>query len=380
MSIRGVSVSPMGFLALLSTPTLKSRENADDASMDENKQKSVEDFITLGIRISNDRNDESSSSSPEALTFIQLISGVDMAGAILPPQLLQHLASLHCASTAAGDDQEARKEIEKSIVAVLPDGTSYVDATAWHRGQMRYPNVVLNSVELRLPVFEEGERFVHRLRQWDLLSSPSLQGSELRTPLPVQFSLECKVNGYPLTVPLFSEQIPPSTEDASKAVTRNQPRDIAPSSSFLDKATYSYTPASAAFIALSLALRYKTPIVIQTPTLRLLQETLPPCTFLDAALKRSLPQWKSVASLVDQSNDVMRNVQTGFQANKWQGALRIALQKGDVEAVRKIRDKLKEFDSFDDLPVVTGMAEDVGTRIEGGEQIGQGDFDKESWA
>ena len=50
----------------------------------------------LPLPITRDPQDAYAATSPQALTLIQLLSGVDMAGAILPPETLSKMAVLHC--------------------------------------------------------------------------------------------------------------------------------------------------------------------------------------------------------------------------------------------------------------------------------------------
>eukprot|EP00586_Coscinodiscus_wailesii_P015143 CAMPEP_0172508802 /NCGR_PEP_ID=MMETSP1066-20121228/214948_1 /TAXON_ID=671091 /ORGANISM="Coscinodiscus wailesii, Strain CCMP2513" /LENGTH=363 /DNA_ID=CAMNT_0013286969 /DNA_START=47 /DNA_END=1135 /DNA_ORIENTATION=+ len=281
LQFRGVSISPNGFLALL-TP------NTED--------------VIIPLRVSNDPNDSTSASSVESLTLIQLLSGIDMAGAVLPPNLLHHLVAFYCSLSPEGDDNSrAFKIMNKRMKESLGD-LEYSEATSWQTSRVRYPQVQLRTVRLDLDEnIRDGE-------------------DDVKKPIPLTFILECTVEGNPIHVPLRSE-----SEE----------------SNFLEHASYGYTPATAAFLGLSLALRYKTPITIPTSFLRL----FPP-------EDDDYPDFMPLDSLQRQNDFVKKDINKSFEANRLQGALKIAIQKGDVEAEKKIIEKLKEYDSFDDLLVL----------------------------
>lgn len=92
LSFLGASVSPTGFIALLST------SSTNGASM------------VLPIRISMTSDDEFSASSVEALAFLQLLAGVDMASeGVLPVQLLERIVALFCSLTSEEDEDDEKK-------------------------------------------------------------------------------------------------------------------------------------------------------------------------------------------------------------------------------------------------------------------------------
>ncbi|KAL3900446.1 MAG: hypothetical protein SGARI_006243, partial [Bacillariaceae sp.] len=65
------------------------------------------------------------------------------------------------------------------------------------------------------------------------------------------------------------------------------------------------------------------------------------------------PQRTTVGKLQQQSSRVTENIERGFEIHKLQGALTIAMKMGDEKAVEKIRAKLDEYDSMQDLPTTT---------------------------
>ena len=194
--VRGVSVSPVGFLVLLSVNDLSSK-NIESVRM-KRKQENNDNRATICIRVSNDKADEMHCSSPEALTIVQLLSGVDMAGAVLPPQLLQHLVALHCSVFEDVIDDDAYVLMRKAISQVLKD-TPYLEATQWQLNQIRYPKVVLKGLKLSLPSDHDDESLLKSLQEWNFVDKRSVASS----PLPMKFQLDCTVDGFPISIPLL---------------------------------------------------------------------------------------------------------------------------------------------------------------------------------
>lgn len=330
----GVSVSKDGFLALLST-SIPSNKGADEHSR-----------VVLPIRITTDPIDEVAASSVEALTFIQLLGyDIDMgAAAVLPPRLLQDLVALHCTHNNEAVQDEGCSIIQEVLVRDLPNGVSFYEANPWQRSRVKFPNIILNGVRLELPVsvaadFDNGEE--------SLLAC----NGETLPVIPFRFLLECSVDGKPLETCLFSED-----EELSDKELKNK-------SEPLQATSYHYGPASAAFTAISLSFRYKCPISISLSSLIDAQK-LHPTSFItcedadfEASVNDVLPKWKSADDLRGQTERIDKNLMSGFEANKLEGALKIALEKGDEVAAQKIREKLEKYDSFEDLPTTVDYDE-----------------------
>mmetsp|Transcript_9151 Transcript_9151/g.14194 ORF Transcript_9151/g.14194 Transcript_9151/m.14194 type:complete len:319 (-) Transcript_9151:119-1075(-) len=133
ISIAGVSVSPQGFWAFLRIPGQG----------------------YWPIQITHNPQDSDSSTSPESLTLLQLISGVDMAGAVLPPDILAKLVVLHAESQpTALRSQDILKLLE------LPEGVdNYSETNQWQRSRVNLPQVTLDELTLhplRLDVTVKG--------------------------------------------------------------------------------------------------------------------------------------------------------------------------------------------------------------------------------
>ena len=56
--------------------------------------------------------DSDRAESPEALTVLQLLAGIDLAGTVLPPDSLPYLVALHCSYDDEDDDDDDDDEVE----------------------------------------------------------------------------------------------------------------------------------------------------------------------------------------------------------------------------------------------------------------------------
>jgi hypothetical protein len=271
VSIQGVTISPNGFQVLLQT---KSGH--------------------FPILVTNDPQDAFAATSPEALTLIQLLSGVDMAGAILPPDVLARILVQHAEATPL-----CCPKLVDLVQASLPDNVeSYTTASPWMQNKISLPTVTLDQLSL------------------------------IVTPDGLQFRLECRV--------LSSEF--------------QQTLTVRPSQDSIEHVCYQYEQAtSEAFVCLALALRYKAPIVLQQGG-----SSTRTTEFLDPKkLQQVFPQMTTVSNLQQQSTRVIRSIERGFEYHKWTGALTIALERGDTKAAAGIQAKLDEMDSLKDLPTLS---------------------------
>lgn len=349
LSFLGASVSPIGFVALLST----SSKNGESK--------------VLPVPISSTSDDEFSACSVESLTFLQLLAGVDMASeGILPVQILQRIVALHCSlyneerendelvSEASGNigNRDALDVMQKAL-----DGLNYASATPWQRVRVKLPKVGLN--EVRIIPYQQTNH--------DSETKPNEKTSESNSSANVAFILECTVEGKPLSIQLSLPLVQDLFSSASLSCTE-------------------MTDSVVNFYSLSLAARYKVPINISSSSLTSLSSYIlyhvdgnnMDNKFSKEAsndkmfLQETYPKWKSATSLQFQSSQVVKTIERGFEANRLDGALRIAIEKGDKNAEEKIREKMKEFESLDDLPVTD-------TAI-GDENILEGDDGGDHWA
>jgi len=308
----GVSVSEYGFVALFSVLM-------DDCS------------AILPIRITSDPMDANAANSVEALTYIQLLGyGIDMGSAgVFPPRLLDDLAALHCTNNDDAQADEGCVIIRESLDKYLPEDVTFYDANPWLRSRVKFPKVELNAIRLDLPSFAP---------------SKESEGESFPMLVPFDFTLECLVDGKRLGIYLSTELVDDSADSSGC-----EP---------LQATSYQYGPASAAFTSLSLALRYKTPMSMSNDVLLRIQKSYPfsYLRYEEGAMSEAIgavfPRWRSTTDLKGQTERVEKNLMQSFEANKLEGALRIAIEKGDDAAAQKIRERLDKFDSFEDLPTI----------------------------
>ena len=279
LSVHGVSVSPQGFVIILSVPN----------------------GGFWPVRVTSNPDDESSATSAEALTILQLIGGVDMAGPILPPDVLSQIAILQSEKEehqTPGD--VVAKEIREYVQPSLPEGvSSYTEAHPWFRSRVKLPQVTLDEVQL------------HPLK------------------------LHCKARGIGSFEVVLTDDI-------------------------LQEVCYEYDDkASRNFVTFALALRYMAPIeVVGEPDMKT-QSLVIDVVKTEEDLGRLFPLFKSANNLVESSQRVTKNIERGFEYNKLSGALRIATERGDYAAAQRIQEQLDKFDSLDDLPTLENDGDDL---------------------
>ncbi|GAX16005.1 hypothetical protein FisN_22Hh138 [Fistulifera solaris] len=265
VSLAGVSVSATGFWVLL-----RAGENA-----------------YYPLRVTDSIADTGAATSPEALTILQLLANVDMAGAILPPDLLARVTVLSCEEGQC--DASVADEVLKIVHNKLPDGVeTYGELHEWGQSRISLPVATVDEI-----IVEDDKQFTWR----------------------------CSV----------------------KHLGRIS---LQPTVSTLEKICYDFRPqVSFAFLSIALALRYRAPISMKVnPQLEASFLTL-------EALQKRFPMYRSANKLQQTSQRPAIAVERVFEINKLQAALRIAMEKNDPAAVAKIRAALDEMDSMKDLPV-----------------------------
>jgi hypothetical protein len=252
-----------------------------------------------------DPMDSYAATSPESLTILQLLSGVDMAGAMLPPETLSKLVVYACelvpdpifCSAAQRDVLEC---VQQSLQKINQQSFSYAKAHPWIQSRVKLPQVTLD--QLTLVYNTENDKWTCRL--------------------------ECAVKG------LLGKKSTHLTMDLT-------PQIVQP-------VAYNYdSETSALFTSIALALRYKAPIVLENNNVH---GAHPIATNID--LDQDFPERTTVSKLQQQSTRVVANIERGFEIHKLTGALQIAMKLGDQGAVARIRAKLDKYDSMDALPTV----------------------------
>lgn len=291
--VSGVSVSPKGFHVLLQTT------------------KGI-----LPLPITRDVSDSYRATSPESLTILQLLSHVDMAGAILPPESLAKMAIYQCETRSRSNDSNDKLLVQYIKDALPQDCPSetFKDAHPWFQSRIPLPQITLDQVTLT-------------------------------------YDAETKECQCQLTCALPRDVMKLGNADSSSSSSSLM---VSVTSELVEPFSFHYHPeTSPLFLTLALALRYKAPIVLKSAS-SLGDETYYPLSRLD----RDFPQRTSLKKLQDQSSRISQNIERGFEINKLTGALQIAKRLGDTQAMERIQAKLDEFgaDNMDQLPVVASSS------------------------
>lgn len=322
LELIGVSVSPLGFLLLYQTSWLQMNNTTQT--------------ITLPIRISTE--DTKEAKSIEALTILQLINGIDMAGTTFPPNVLTSLAALKVILLKETDQHifvdEAVQLIHQAMRNAL-DGISYEEATPWQRNKIQYPKISLPRVRISVPETS--------------LCNTTTTTSTTNIPLPIQFHLECTIQSMkPLSIPLFSEHNFLPQDNTVESVPLED----------LDIYGIINPLTSAAFLSLALSLRYKASVGMYSTDLQRLivwSETSNITTIIgsgifttisntekqehptNSRIAHYLPNWKSIQSIRNVNERVTESFGQNFEVGRLEAALQIAIDRGDEQAADKIR-------------------------------------------
>ncbi len=477
-SIRGVSISPSGFLVLVMVQVIaRSNQNSNENELENMKENDNEGSkthrITFPIRITSDAQDAFAATSAESLTMCQLLTGIDMAGAVLNPEVFRDIIGLFCSPDK--DEYDAEEDTKESMDIIVedelglgsdvwrspPDDTplmndeaaeelrlqsesctrayvrnfiennlaeaygvgsvlSYQEANMSQRSNIAFPTFSLDSVTIDLPQFDSDWTRMKNMEVWKsvvrketqslvdessiLEKNDSVKGNFSQNsliPLPLQFVLECRIDGETLHIPLYNQiatiqRSHPHLYYKTDRTNYNMER----CKEILQDVLYGYDDdCSGAFVALTLALRYKCPIGITSGAIEAVKEMqlqfdesarsemstrrrnginsigqsrsiMQVCMLQQIAFRSSscesadsdsdgpedndgvenddseitsiLPQYASTSSLHLQTKRVSQNIEHGFQLSKLHGALKIAIAKGDLRAETKIRNEIKK--------------------------------------
>ena len=317
---------------------------------------------TLPLQVTSDPQDAYATTSPQALTVIQLLSGVDMAGPILPPETLAKLLVLSCESIPEPFLEEPQQQVlevvQKSLWRVRAAAAANVEDTTaattsstttpllfsethpWLQSKCQLPQVTLDELILtyrgRSRCGGNDDNPTKKVEG----GGTSLHKMSLSDPSQWHCQLQCNV----------------------KWIGK---MSIHVSSDLIQAVSYQYDDAtSMIFTCLALALRYKAPMSLQQ------QHRHPQQTQEEKEVEEEdhrshlvftnhedldyyFPTRTTVSNLQQSSTRVTKNIERGFEIHKLQKALEIARKRGDVLAEAKIRAVLDEMDSFHELPVTT---------------------------
>jgi hypothetical protein len=268
----------------------------------------VESDRYLPIRVTSNTlspQDQFAVTSPEALTLLQLLGNIDLAGAILPPDVLSKLVVLACEQTQDAFVTPIVSHIAQSVQAQLPKNittssntrstaATYSDLHAWYQARLGLPTCTLDEV------------WIHS---------------------PTDFTLQINVQGFGRV------SLQPTTELCQQVLYQTCPE------------------TSCAFVSLALALRYKAPVVLVQPDVQISSSSSSSLTLTLHQVNEDFPMFRSVDKIKQESTRVAHNIERSYQVHTLQAAMQLAIRKGDMVAAEKIRAKLDEYDAMTDLPV-----------------------------
>ncbi|KAL7537218.1 hypothetical protein ACHAWF_005693, partial [Thalassiosira exigua] len=306
-SVAGVSVSPDGFLAILrsdvtidgvastvafpvavTSPPPPLPVDSSSLLVDDGGGGSTDDW-TLPDLFREEGADRTEATTPEALTFLQLLNGVDLATPVLPPDALSSIVVRYAFSREEEEEEEERGAAEAAIEGVavevedelclskddnnennndddenddefrealeyvrgmvrttLPPGLKYADATPWQRAQVPMPRAWLRGV--RLEELDSREKTT-------TLDRSDATARTILARVPVRFVLECSVDdgAKELEVPLPS--VPAARSDE---LTPDVRRRVEASNEMLREISHDFnSETTPAFLSLALWHRYR---------------------------------------------------------------------------------------------------------------------------
>ena len=289
-NVAGVSVSPLGFLAVLQS-TIENSSNQKskvafpvllttppDSSYTESASTTNTTSIIAAKNIKlpqlfEENFDQTSVTSPEALTFLQLLNGVDMATPILPPDTLSLICVWYAflleemeqvdnyvedeLGLSVGDKVDEADEddgsdkfraaldyIKGMVRTRLPPSIPYMDASPWQRARVQLPRAWLHRVRL-----QELDLQCESKDSEDISSDDST----IRR-IPIEFVLECSVDDGTkiLEIPLLA--MPSSYRE--ELPTQLQ-RQLDTSNDILQELSLNFnSETSASFVSMALFHRY----------------------------------------------------------------------------------------------------------------------------
>ncbi|KAL7462861.1 hypothetical protein ACHAXS_003233 [Conticribra weissflogii] len=369
LRVAGASVSPLGFLVLLKASFLAEEEmdvvfpvqltsppssssfksfptaNAPSASSSENSPTNSDDEDTendentseIGIKndpvdddsgnnnpkrkeftipaLFRENFDQTSVTTPEALTFLQLLNGVDMATPVFPPDSLSKIAVLYSFLSEGREQQQRDEEVDHNIreggdpeekgakevlqvedelglsssssghqfengawqsnelaldyirsmvQTTLPPGMSYMEASIWQRAKVQLPRVWLHGVRLE----EVDDEIAIDAESEEKDCKKKYEGGNYRgedtcsttiATVPIRYILECSVDDKTkrLDIPLYAIPSFLQTTLFSETPMMVLRRQFEISDELLRETSHSYRmETSAAFISLALFQRY----------------------------------------------------------------------------------------------------------------------------
>lgn len=333
LGLTGVSVSPHGFTVLWGFTT-----NNDD-----NDSRLYWPWHVTTAQA----GDRQAVTSAQALTLCQLIAGIDLAGSRLPADILAQVTVLSCEegpqdTTKWRDNTEVAEvaqplveDVQKQVQRIhqkwfskeaAPKSLSYTDAPAWIRARVSLPLCTLDQIDVEPMSSDDGDD-----------SSDNNHGT-------MHVTYHVQVKGYgSLVISHVTDQVLASV--------------LGP---LYDDYTFS-DDTRKAFLTTALSLRYKAPVLLEIADEENDDDDDDDDNNNSSSsnnshifvqdVTKAFPLYTTVQKVQTPSDRVVSRIEKGWEVHQLQAAYQIALQKNDMAAVAKIREKLDEMDAMPDLPV-----------------------------
>ena len=328
--------------------------------------------------------DRWAATSGPALTLVQLLGQVDMAGMVFPPHRLAQLliCGLEEQLLLQQEQEQQQQVLDPAAPPVSPQARAFVVSI---REQIRTILNGASSSQHSTPKEEDDDDD----DEYSYTDASNWIRSRVRLPLctldqvtlsfvPVSSSLSCESTTATCRCTLDIVLHPDHSVDSEtkKPWTLSLPLTELTVQHVLaagDTTAYNdYEPlVSYHFLAVALALRYKAPIVVveeeqaqeppQPKEEKQPETTLPLPAAADdddtlawaqtchgysslEALQRDFPHYVTAAHLQQSSQRVVQTIEQGFEWHQLQAAWKIARQKQDYKAMAKIQDKLNQLE------------------------------------
>lgn len=332
-----------------SSSSSSSPKSNDDDNDDDNESEN-----------NNDDNNISAWSSPEALTILQLLSNVDMAGTILPPEILSRIVILYLEYQQQQQQQlneqqgmkndnndesslsrqlllSIREQIDKIQQANNYGRSSnsdnnndnrndnrlitYLDIPSgssgdWFRSKIQLPTVSLDDVTVALIEKEPPNDHTPQPLQ--------------RQPI-LQYHLSCYIHPSSSS----SSSLRNSKTDNSNKIKIILSTNDEITDHILRDVCYQYQSnyISTSFISLALALRYKVPIYF----LNQHNVNMKYYYYTMKLLLQLFPLYQSIQMIQQRNHNVTNNLKMGYEYQLLQNAYNIAASKNDRLAMERIQ-------------------------------------------
>jgi len=314
--------------------------------------------------------------SAPALTLLQLLAGVDLAGPVLPPNVLAEAVVLACEEAAASSNlfvDRINAAVQTAVRRCWDQHVSsnnskqqqsyrYTDQTDWIRSRVgRLPTVALDRVVWRTsPSTTNAATLDGSTIKTTSDDSSSTANTTSAAAASAAWELQCTVTLDDNAKEAATAISIPLTESVVEQLGRHYREDD-------DSAQAGVS--SQAFVAIALALRYRVPIFINSSSgvnnnddndapstgasssTSRTNATTPALPLSRSQLAARFPAYRPANEVRQPAERSAAAIARGFEIHKLQAAWQIARERQDWPAAARIRKELDRRDAEQDLPV-----------------------------